>query len=80
MKIKKGKKLSLQKIKIAKLNQNGLRHIIGGDTEIGVDLSATACHTDTCPDPTDTCITDGCGPLFGTNNNCRSNERFCVAN
>lgn len=89
MKHKKGKKLSLQKIKIANLNQNGLRYIKGGTGENPIDFSATQCETDTCPDHTVTCITDNihsCDPLNGMNcnhasdNNCRSNERFCVGN
>ncbi|WP_299894472.1 class I lanthipeptide [uncultured Aquimarina sp.] len=80
MKNKKGKKLSLHKIKIAKLNQNGLRSIIGGDTEIGVDFSATNCNTDTCPDPTVTCPTDYTCDITGcvnASNICRTDERFC---
>ncbi|WP_298541955.1 class I lanthipeptide [uncultured Aquimarina sp.] len=87
MENKKGKKLSLQKIKIAKLNQNGLQHIKGGTGENPIDFSATQCDTDTCPDPTFTCITElvhSCGPIticvYASNNNCRSDGRVCVDN
>lgn len=84
MKNKNGKTLNLKKIKIAKLNQSSLQHIKGGDTQIGVDFSATQCESDTCPDPTVTCPTnyscDFTGCVHASDNNCRSNERFCVGN
>ncbi|WP_366142002.1 class I lanthipeptide [uncultured Aquimarina sp.] len=83
MKIKKGKKLSLQKIKIANLNQNSLRYVKGGTGEIPIDFSATQCETDTCTDgyPTYVCDTvddftcqnsDDC--TGASNNLCRSNR------
>ena len=82
MKSKKEKKLSLQKIKIAKLNRNSLQIIRGGDTEIGMDLSATQCHTDTCPTVQHTdhiycTLSETCN---ASDNNCRSHERFCISN
>ncbi len=68
MKNKKGKKLSLQKMKIAQLNRNSFSAIKGG-TELPINFSNTDCHTDTCPDQTTT-------TTIGSNV-CRTNERFC---
>ncbi|MBW1298502.1 class I lanthipeptide [Aquimarina litoralis] len=89
MKNKKGKKLSLQKIKIAKLNQNGLRYVQGGTGENPIDFSATQCVTDTCPDHTANCtditqVNASCAPITvikcdnASDNNCRSDGRICV--
>jgi len=86
MKNKKGKKLSLQKIKIAKLNQNGLRNVQGGTGENPIDFSATQCVTDTCTTKDELITTPiaTCNSIVYTNCksdfNCRSEGRACVGN
>lgn len=82
MKNKKGKKLSFQKIKIAQLNQNGLRYIKGGTGENPIDFSATLCKTDTCPNETDYCTSKEQTNIFTdcdkSDHKCRSVGRDCV--
>ncbi|WP_271765841.1 hypothetical protein [Aquimarina algiphila] len=74
---KRKQKLSLQKIKITKLNRNNFSVIKGGDTEIPIDFSNSLCHTDTCPTDQQS---DNCASLAknnGCSGTCRTNNRQC---